>query len=261
MKNKKIALCISGYLRTFEECYPSSLKNIIQDYNCDIFIHTYDKVRAMPCYHNFDKYDRELKYKLNINFLEQIPNLKVLSIESWNDIKYKFYEFQKKLNIDYTPSVYAYLYKIFMCNELKKKYELENNFKYDFVIRTRGDQIFTKKIIYDINKNEILINSYAVGDEDQIHHCSPENEFYKQLLNDRFAVGDSESIDYLCDLYNNISKYLINSQIGSPIENILNIYLNDNENIKLIKRNLKFYVKHSPISKNCRICGESIINN
>ena len=41
---KKIALCLSGYLRTFEECYPSILKNIIADNDVDIFIHTYDKI-------------------------------------------------------------------------------------------------------------------------------------------------------------------------------------------------------------------------
>ena len=43
MAKKKIALCISGYLRTFEECYPSIYKNIIEDNDVDIFIHTYDK--------------------------------------------------------------------------------------------------------------------------------------------------------------------------------------------------------------------------
>ena len=41
---KKIAMCISGYLRTFKECYPSIEKNILDGNDIDIFIHTYDKI-------------------------------------------------------------------------------------------------------------------------------------------------------------------------------------------------------------------------
>ena len=256
---KKIALCISGYLRTFNECYPSIKENVIQDYDCDIFIHTYDKYRDKPSYHNLDEYDREKNYDLDMDFLENISNLKVLYIEKWNDIKHTFYNLSKTLNVNYAPSVFASPYKIYKCNELKKNYEKENNFIYDLVIRTRGDQIFTKRINFEnLKENQILINSCPFGDEDRVHNCNSNPDVAKVVLNDRFAAGSSENIDYLSNLYNNIGVFTNNENyLPSPIERLFYLYLEQNNKIILEKRNLKFYVKHSPITNTCRLCGEN----
>ena len=59
---KKIALCLSGYLRTFEDCWPSILKNVIQDNNVDIFIHTYDKIGNSSGWRNYNKTKRNHLY-------------------------------------------------------------------------------------------------------------------------------------------------------------------------------------------------------
>ena len=254
--NKKIAICISGYLRTFENCYQSIKENLIQDYDCDIFIHTYDKIRAKPSYHNQDYYDRERDYSLNLDFFEKIPNLKSLVIENFDDIKGNFLKFQNRLGIDYMPAVYMAPYKIYKCNELKKKYERDNNFIYDVVIRTRGDQVFTKKINFNFPENKILINSYPFGDEDYIHNCTEKEESRTVgYLNDRFAAGSSENIDYLSDLYNHLETYLA-EPLFSPIERLFYLHLEGKE---LEKRNLGFYVKHEPPKESCRLCGKNLI--
>lgn len=241
-KKKKIALCISGYLRTFKDCYPSILENVIQDNDVDIFIHTYDKLGHSKGWRD----PIDLSEDIDLEFLQSLPNLKVLVTQKWDDIKYQFEKFRKfqpeVTNINVIATIF---WKILQCNELKKQYEKENNFVYDIVIRTRGDQIFLKKINFNFPKNSILINSYPWGDEDYLFRyqqydingnvdLTHENE----CLNDRFAAGSSANIDYLCNLYNHFEKLITNSKCVE-LEYILYEYLKP---MQLEKRKLFFYV-------------------
>jgi hypothetical protein len=247
MNKRKIALCLSGYLRTFEDCWPSIKENLIQDNDVDIFIHTYDKLGHSSGW----RHPIDLSEDINLKFLESIPNIKIVVTEKWNDIKYQFEKFKKTQPfITNINTIATILYKIYKCNELKCQYEKENNFIYDLVIRTRPDQIFTKKINFDFPKDKILINSYPWGDEDFIHqhHIIDSNGVFDYsleyfCLNDRFAVGSSENIDYLSNLYNNFDELITNLELKSPLEQILYLHL---KSIKLEKRELFFYVKHEP---------------
>lgn len=260
----KIALCLSGYLRTFKDCYPSILENVIQDNDCDIFIHTYDKVGVSkgwkkpetgelyteptingPYAEGYREFRPKCTEDIDIQFLETIPYIKTIVTERLEDIHHLFIKnFTNKgvsifSNINEIANV---IYKIYKCNELKKEYEKEHNFKYDLVIRTRGDQVFTKRISYDFPKNKILMNSYHVGDEDFVNHVKGGGE--ELCLSDRFAAGSSENIDYLSDLYLYIEEYFSKNQITfSPIEQLLRIHLENK--IETEKRNLAFYVKHT----------------
>ena len=108
---KKIAICLSGYLRTFKECYPSMLENVIQDNDVDIFIHTYDKVglskgwkksdtgkilieptEVPPARLGWVEFLPKLTENIDINFLESIPHIKVIEVERLEDIKHIFIE-------------------------------------------------------------------------------------------------------------------------------------------------------------------------
>jgi len=245
--NKKIAMCISGYLRTFEECYPSILKNIIQDNDVDIFIHTYDKIGNSSGW----RHPIDLSENINMEFLESIPNIKVIAVQKWDNIKYKFDKVREIIpNVTNINIIETIFYKIYMCNQLRKDYEKENNIKYDLIIRMRGDQVFEKKINLDFPENKILINAYPWGDEDYVHHfvgddCGqPGSRNETEWLNDRFAVGNSENIDYLCDLYNNFEE-LIKESDFIELEHLLYRHLSK-MNIEFEKRYLNFYVKHKP---------------
>jgi len=243
---KKIALCISGYMRTFKDCYPSILENLIQDNDVDIFIHTYDKVGNSSGWRS----PIDLSEDVYLDFLFSIPYVKTIVTEKWDDIKYKFEKF-KELHpfITNISTIATVLYKIYKCNELKKDYEKEHNFTYDLVIRMRGDQMFTKKVNLDFPENKILINAYPWGDEDYVHNYQPLDEngnadgSENYALNDRFAVGSSANIDYLTDLYNHFEEYTRDLEIRSPLEQLLCIHLKP---LELEKRNLFFYVKHFP---------------
>ena len=138
-----------------------------------------------------------------------------------------------------------------MCNELRKQYERENNINYDLIIRMRGDQIFERKINLDVPENKILINAYPWGDEDFIHHfvgddCGlPGARDEIRWINDRFAVGTPDKIDYLSELYLHFGE-LIENEEWIELEFLLHKHLSKNTNIQLEIRNLQFYVKHKP---------------
>ena len=167
--------------------------------------------------------------------------------KKWDDIRYQFEKFRYVVpNVTNINVIATIFYKIYLCNELKRKYELKNNFKYDLVIRTRGDQMFEKKINLDFPTDKILINAYPWGDEDFVqHHSEPDKlENEKKCISDRFAVGTSENIDILSSLYLHFEELITNSE-SVELEYLLLKYLKLN-NIELERRNLSFYVNHKP---------------
>jgi hypothetical protein len=257
----KIALCLSGYLRSFKECYPSILENVIQDHDVDIFIHTYDKmgeskgwkhtqtgeilnepVRENPIELGYAEFRPIYNELIDLNFLQNIPQVKVVAVERLQDIKYKFKNLVGNVSIfSNIDEIACILYKICECNNLRKQYELENHITYDLVIRTRGDQIFTKKINYNFPKEKILVNAYPWGDQDYIINDGGEDV----CVSDRFAVGTPDNIDYLSDLYLHLNELFERHPITcSPIEFLVKYHLEGK--IELEKRFLGFYVKHKP---------------
>jgi hypothetical protein len=126
----KVALCISGQIRisTFKKSYDSIYSSIIKYHNPDIFIHSW---------------------------LDDGNDAKELVIKAYNPKKYIIEEYSPKIESE-TKYNYKSMFKsIFESNKLKTQYELENNFKYDVVIRCRFD-ITIDKIpdfsIYNTNK-------------------------------------------------------------------------------------------------------------
>jgi hypothetical protein len=244
---KKIAICASGYLRTFKDCYQSIVENIIQDNDVDMFIHTYDKIGNSSGWRSPIDYSQDI----DMDFLQDIPYIKYIAVQKWNDINWKFEKYRKyQPNVTNINTIGTIFYKIYMCNLLRKEYEKKHNIKYDLVIRMRLDQMFTKKINLEFPLNKILINSYPWGDEDYINHFIGDfsqldcgrNE--TQWISDRFAVGTPENIDYLSELYLNF-EHLIENERWVELEFLLHKHLQE-KNIEYEKRFLAFYVKHEP---------------
>ena len=85
-------------------------------------------------------------------------------------------------------------YKIGRANQLRKDYEIANNFKYDVVIRARPDIRHNKMLKmsdYEINSS----NCYL--DKDHSYH----------YVSDQFAFGTPEVMDIYSSLYEHILPY------------------------------------------------------
>ncbi len=204
----KIAVCFSGGIRSFESCYPSIYKNIIKPLNADIFAHLW----SMPLLDLLKEQDI-VQFKLQND--ECHPRDVILKL---NPKLYKVYEYNeffenyirekgiqdelfiKQEKKDYAISALSMYYKILECNKLKQKYEKENNFKYDIVIRARLDFLWNDKLnindFINLKDNNVLIirDSYCVK--------------AKWEGNDKFFAGTSNTMDKICDLYNIINDYV-----------------------------------------------------
>jgi hypothetical protein len=161
----KVAICISGLSRTginANVCF----KNFFGHLNADVFYHTWQT-------------DQETTVELKQLYQP------VTSIE------------QTPLTSEQTGSFGSMFYSIMMANELKKKYEIENNFRYDLVIKTRFDLVFpigNRFPTIDIMPRTIYCSG---GSPNGINYTDYENHG----ISDVIFWGDSQSMDIATDCY------------------------------------------------------------
>jgi hypothetical protein len=207
-----IAVCISGGIK-YPEKSLKSLKNIFPNENIKVFIHTW-KINDRKTYLKNTKITREEELILYVETEKTEQLKKILYETSYDRLDIlKKYNYQDVLieNFDEKAIIFKNLfdslnfisyerndigfismfYSIYKCNELKIKYENENNMKFDKVIRMRFDSDFMGK--------KLLVNELV---DDLVIPNGPDWEG----LNDQFAVGSSESIDYYSNLYNNFAS-------------------------------------------------------
>lgn len=187
----KIAICFSGELRTGVKS-SNNLLNFIGDLlpDCDFFIHTWD----------INSYRSPLNLRI-----DPMPSTKVPESD-FNEI-FKIYkpkgiliEDQKKfwnnliLNYPGTGDLIHLWYGFYQSIELKRKYELENNFQYDVVIKLRTDCIFPPDRVLKDDIEELLndttkILSIRIDDiyfMSSSHIMDIASKFYENL----FGNGD-----------------------------------------------------------------------
>jgi len=226
----KIAICISGQPRHYEIGYVSFTKAILNRYHPDVFIHTwFDKKRVWESY---DRSDPANRRELTENII--YPNIP-RGIKKLYKPKAFIHEPQKQFNLDdskfnlaphsITPfRLYSQKYSIKKANDLKMEYENKNNFKYDWVIRSRFDLDYDL-INLDLNQyNKKYIYSNGVEYKVKIDT--------NHGMDDCFAVGSSENIDIYSNLYVYLEKYLLKDKLNVASEGLTYHHLLEN-NIKV----------------------------
>lgn len=172
----RIALCFSGQARSFKKGYEYYRKNLFDFYSVDVFIHTWKS-----------KYDPEI-------------------LELYKPVSYLFEETltgdfdQKYTN---TPNIHRHpprftvsmLYSIQKSCELKCEYEARNNFKYDWVIKSRTDFALNGRIPFEKAKpGKLYIPNCIVVDT-------------RDFGNDQFAFGSSDVMDKRMSIYSNMDTF------------------------------------------------------
>ena len=187
----KVAVLVSGMLRTFEETYPRFKKYIIDDLEPDIFFYGYPN-------------------KKGINYCEN--KIKQL----WNPKDYKIVEYtdslKKEICLDENKyeknkrpetkvnNVLSAAYALKNCNDLRLKYQNDNHIDYDIVLRIRSDYYFINHInqsqLESAKKGEILIPNE--WDFKEVHPLA---------VSDGIALSNNFSMNKYCELYNHIDNY------------------------------------------------------
>lgn len=192
----KVALCLSGHLRKFESTFPSLQKYFLDRYDCDIFIHTWDKLGYHSRFKN-DSVVNETNHKLvTVNQLYKPKKIVIESTSFIENLKQESAIYAPHLVNEPKPAHHmaSMFYKIFACNELRKHYQLENEVEYDWVIRSRTDLLFHGNVTIpeaDI-ENKIFM---------------PRSMFHPHWYNDQFAIATPNNMDVYCASYFDIPEY------------------------------------------------------
>ena len=180
----KVALCLSGHLRTYDKTYESIYKELYDKYEVDTFISTWKNLGNKKYAADDPLPEGEL---VDVETVKKIYNPVTISmddaeIEPIAQKLKKLFENCKFGNGDKMSQLSIMLYKIWHANEMRRAYENQNKFKYDVVIRARFD-VYLKYIRMDLVKEKL--------------YCTPG---YNGVTDFVFA-GPSSSMNDLCDMF------------------------------------------------------------
>lgn len=223
----KTALCISGHLRTFLDNYNSVKVNILDKLNCDVFIHTWDTLGLSYRHTDSNLHITETKHVTDT--INKLYKPKKIIIEKSRYFSITPLMQQRLIDHRDVSGILSMWYKIEACNNLKKDYEIENNFKYDCVIRFRGDLFVEQPIPIDIHTN--------------LQHLFLPNYGNFGGACDQFAYGNSEIMDKYSELYSNLENHLT---AGAPLhpERMMLFHL-EKQNLPIAKVNFKYLIKRA----------------
>lgn len=209
----KVAVCLTGHVRNFIDCKQSFIEQVVNKYNPDIFVHTWDEYgygrNGSPTNPINEETllaiekNKHLGLASNTEFLRGTPkvnfgvlsdlNIKELVVENYNDIEKEIITIAEKVNvkwdIDYPPNFISSLRKIKLCNDLRKNYEKTYGINYDIVIRTRFDLIY-----YDLKIEKT--NNFHTPISHSYHAVS-----------DIFSYSSPNLMDKFCTFYDSLNEY------------------------------------------------------
>jgi hypothetical protein len=177
----RTAFCFSGELRSLDKTFPSIDKNIVSKFsNVDFFVYTWAD-------------DPDL-HKMSI--FEKDKRTKHILTEDRITYDEKMYNARKRPEV-FIQGMLRQLHCLKRCNDIKKEYENNNNFKYDCVVRIRPD-------ILPINSSS-LENSVEEWDMKNYMYTSDHDDWFG--YNDRLYFSNSSNMDYICSRIEYIDDY------------------------------------------------------
>jgi hypothetical protein len=213
LRTMKIAICLSGQFRTYEKCYHNILKlknKVESDPNStvDFFCHAW----------NFESESRPILDVTSNNRVTPYDDDKLNEIiKIYNPKKYLIENFEKnqRVNqdvIDIAEERYPenegppitwcanQFYAVMRSCELKRQYEIENNFEYDVCIRLRYDQYVPWGQVFDLIE---ILSTVKPNTIFSIHNRKI--DVYPHFaIGDVFWFSDSLTFDKICDFYRHL---------------------------------------------------------
>jgi len=202
----KVALCISGQLRSFARCFPTIKKFLIDPLNADVFMHVWTKTKRRDLLQKFKSclddtsLEKALELAKPVSWVaeEYTPEIESMLMDRYDTRE--IIQNTPQQRRDYILSATGMFHKIWCANELKKEYEKSNGFKYDLVIRARPDFLFGSSLSEEDINNALTENTIV----NQL-----DNYAIKTGHNDKFCVGRSDTMDKYSEVILNLRKYLM----------------------------------------------------
>ena len=208
----RIALLLCGQMRTFDHPKVNEYVNkLIDKFNCDVFVSTWkDRGVSLWSMHSQDSslYSEDMVEEITLDSLSIIDNVVDYNIEDFGNYEKNICQEEIKpligkgfsqewsIRTNSNPQFYT----MHIASEMKKKYEIENNFTYDVVIKSRPDFL---QVHNDIEK-------YFGNLKNTCYHINTGISYSANRVYDVFLMSDSKTMDVICRTWNDYIK-LVNT--------------------------------------------------
>lgn len=202
----KLALCLSGQPRSYNKAFEFISRNLLEKFDVDVFLHTWVNTPS------------------NSFIYDDICNLYKPKIASYdyslpNNVNSHMIVANGSHPANFCTSMF---YSIKVSDDYRIKHESFGAFRYDFVIRSRFDFALNRVIDFDsLQKGKIYVPKDAEG---------------PSLLNDQFAISDSDTMNCYSSTFLFLNKHYNNNTIlcgHEMLEKQLSIFQIPTERIEL----------------------------
>ncbi len=207
----KVALCISGMLRTFEKCIPTIIEHVKSDRDVD------------PVWWETSKDNTPVDFNVLYQYKKEL-NIKKVLIDTYEDS-----DLMKKVHNDISPGGKYADRKGEKCNPYNfipmiKKIEqshilmLDNNVHYDIVVRMRSDLFFKSRMEFFKPEPRTVY--------------MPERECWGPgKLNDQLIYGDGHTMSLHASLYRQLDNLYAETPTIHPESVLNNFYIKHGVNV------------------------------
>lgn len=190
----KVAICYSGMFRDFLECVENHKKFLIDNYDCDVYLHLWDVYGFGGVSKKYNSINDNKISKQDIDKILSILTPKKYIFEQITSKEKELSEIADSISKHdfqpYTKNVLSMYYKIHQVGELMN----QSNVNYDIVVRMRTDILFRDKILFNIplqSDTVYSIKNWCWGDH---------------TMSDLFLFGNYKSMSYFHDMYNHLKS-------------------------------------------------------
>jgi len=213
----RIALCLSGQSRFLEEGYREVIYPfILENNNVDVFIHTWaiDENQEGKPFINGGGFTmgQPINKSIILDILNIYNPIKLL-VQKQVPFEYGKYK-ERTLPGIRSDHLFSMFYSIYKSNELKKQYEKENKFKYDFVIRSRFDVKLNSKVDFTVDGSKLYLPNGCFDVANGYVDC--------------FGYSNSNYMDVYADTFNHIDNIMNKTNIRFCGEYVLRQHLDSN---------------------------------
>ena len=195
----KIAICISGHIRTFEKTI-GQMKKCVDGHDVDYFVHTWDNFGFTRDWTLPIDESRKLDLEYIVRFVDPVvcvidePSQVDLKIpEKWTPMPGHNHVVPKR--------VYSQFYKVNACDRLRLAYQRDRSISYDLVIRWRPD-LFLR----DFDPATVTIDPGVIN----ILHDPYLPQYFKRELgsvSDLFACGHPDAMEKYASHFEHFRDY------------------------------------------------------
>ncbi|GAK85498.1 hypothetical protein JCM19238_3087 [Vibrio ponticus] len=202
----KVAVQLFGHLRSYESTYEYLFAHILDKYDCDVFIHTWDELEHRdPTWHkqNYDIPDNNV----NAQKVKGIYSPKNILIESNVSVRENGF-FNRDITL---RGLKAMLYSQYKVNQIREEYQETHGVEYDFVITLRPDVLVLAEL--DLNR---YVQEFSFSDRASVHfsngmhvHMDGTKKILTPLAIDLFFIAKPKVAGDICSSYINFNKYYV----------------------------------------------------